>query len=357
MKKTTRSAASTPQADTNPDFPQRASSGLEPIIDPDIPIVDAHHHLWDRPGDRYLVDEYLRDMVDGHKILSTVFVQCRSMYRIEGPEALRVVGETEFVNGIAAMFASGTYGPIRACSAIVGRADLSMGAAVEEVLEAHLKAGGGRFRGIRDLLAWDADPAAYPIGYTNRLRRAYEPSFREGFAKLAPLGLTYDAWQYHTQLADIVDLARAFPDTGIVVDHCGTPVGIGPYAGRHAQTFEQWRPLVAELAACPNVVMKLGGLGMRWVDFGFDRSTVTSQDLAQTWKPYIETCIDEFGPNRCMFESNFPVDGYSSSYRQAWNAFKRIVQLYSAEEKRMLFGGTAARFYRIEDPAPSSGRQ
>lgn len=323
----------------------------EAIIDADIPIIDAHHHLWDRPGERYLADEFFQDLSDGHRVLSSVYIQCRSMYRADGPEALRAVGETEFVNGVAAMFASGAYGPVRACSAIVGRVDLSTGAAVEEVLLAHLAAGGGRFRGIRDLLAWDADPKAQPAGYINRLGRAYEPSFREGFAKLAPLGLTYDAWQYHTQLGDIVDLARDFPETGIVVDHCGTPLGFGPYAGRHAEFFDDWKSGVIALATCPNLVMKLGGLGMPYVDFGFDRATVTSVELAETWRPYIETCIEAFGPERCMFESNFPFDGYSSSYRQTWNAFKRIAQQYTSSEKAMLFSGTAAHFYRIDDPA------
>jgi len=329
----------------------RSTPDAEPIIDPDLAIIDAHHHLWDRPGDRYLADEFLCDMESGHRILSTVFVQCRSMHRSDGPESMRPVGETEFVNGVAAMFASGTYGEIRACDAIVGRADLSLGAAVEEVLAAHLAAGGGRFRGIRDLLAWDANPAAHPTGYTNFLGRAYDPAFREGFARLAPLGLTYDAWQYHTQLADIADLARAFPDTGIIVDHCGTPVGIGPYAGRHAELYEDWRTSVVALASFPNVAMKLGGLGMHYVDFGFDRATVSSVELARTWRPYIETCIEAFGPERCMFESNFPVDGYSATYRQTWNAFKRIAGQYSADEKHKLFSGTAARLYRIADPA------
>src|SRR5262245_60140401 len=324
----------------------------EPPLEPDLPIVDAHHHLWDRRGWRYLFDDLLADIrSSGHTIAATVFMQCLAMHRAHGPEALRPVGETEFVNGVAAMAASGIYGPARICAGIVGRADLRLGAAVEEVLTAHIRVGGGRFRGIRFITTWDAEAslvnplAAVPSGLLA------DATFRAGFARLAPLELSFDAWLFHPQLDELTDLARAFPGTRICLNHVGGVLGIGPYAGKRNEVFTRWSRSIQALAGCPNVVVKLGGLGMRINGFGFERSAdpPSSETLAAAWRPYVETCIDAFGVERAMFESNFPVDKGSYSYGAGWNAFKRLAQGASAAEKTALFGGTATRFYRLEE--------
>ena len=326
-----------------------ASPPDEQIIDPALPIVDPHHHLWDHPGQRYLLDELLTDTGSGHRVDATVFVDCMAFYRDDGPEALRPLGETEFVNGVAAMAASGRYGPTRACAAIVGHADLRLGTAVREVLQRQLAVGNGRFRGIRYTAGWDADARIRP-SHTNPPPGLYrDPAFRAGFAELAPLGLSFDAWQYHPQLPDVIALARDFEATTIVLDHAGGPLGIGPYAGRGDETFARWRRDIAELARCPNVVVKLGGLGMKIGLFDFHRRAQPpgSAELAAAFRPWIETCIETFGAQRCMFESNFPVDKVSSSYAVLWNAFKRLAAGASAADKAALFAGTARRTYRL----------
>lgn len=322
----------------------------EEILEPDLSIIDPHHHLWDRPGWRYLLDELLADLNSGHCIVATVFLQCRAMYRADGPAPLRPVGETEFVNGVAAMSASGGYGPARVCAGIVGHADLTLGAAVREVLEAHRRAGGDRFRGIRHSNARDTSvprPTDAP-----RPELLADPHFREGFAQLAPLGLSFDAWLYHPQIPELAALARAFPDTPIVLDHVGGPLGIGAYAGRRAETFADWTTSIRDLATCPNVSVKLGGLGMPLTGLSFHErpEPPSSEQLAAASRPYFDTCIDAFGAGRCMFESNFPVDKESFSYAVYWNACKRLARGAGAAEKAALFGGTAARFYRIAVP-------
>lgn len=321
----------------------------EEILEPDLPIVDPHHHLWDRPGWRYLLDELLVDLTSGHNVTATVFVECRSMHRADDPKMLRPVGETEFVNGVAAMSASGIYGPTRVCAGIVGHADLRLGAAVQEVLEAHLRAGGDRFRGIRQIAAWDADTSI--LNPNNPAPRGLlaDKTFREGFRRLAPLGLSFDAWLYSPQIPELTDLARTFPDTPIVLNHVGGPLGLGAYAGRRKEVFAAWRAAIRDLASCPNVEVKLGGLGMRVNGFGFEQAPEppSSETLATAWRPYVETCVEAFGTNRCMFESNFPVDKGSYPYAAYWNACKRLTHSASADEKADLFCRTAARFYRI----------
>jgi predicted TIM-barrel fold metal-dependent hydrolase len=322
----------------------------EPILEAELPIVDPHHHLWDRPGWRYMLDDLLADTDDGHNIVGTVFVQCRSMHRADGPEEMKPVGETEFCNGVAAMSASGGYGKTKVNAGIVGHANLSLGAAVERVLEAHIRAGGGRFRGIRHITAYDPDPSLLNPAYTPPARLMYDETFRQGFAKLAPLNLTFDAWLYHPQIADVAALARAFPGTGICLNHIGGPLAIGAYAGKRAEVFADWAKAIADLAACPNVVVKLGGMAMRingW-DFHERAEPPSSEDLAAAWKPYVDHCIDKFGASRCMFESNFPVDKGSYGYQAFWNACKILARGASAAEKADLFAGTAARFYRLE---------
>ena len=322
----------------------------EAVLEPALPIVDPHHHLWDRPGWRYLLDDLLADTNSGHNIVATVFVQCRAMHRASGPEAMRPVGETEFVNGVAAMSASGGFGPTKICAGIVGHADLRLGAAAEAVLESHIRMGGGRFRGIRHITAYDPDPSMMNPAYSPPPGLMNDATFRRGFACLAPLNLTFDAWLYHPQIADVVALARAFPDTGICLNHIGGPLAIGAYAGKRAEVMEIWSKSVKKLATCPNVVVKLGGMAMRINGWDFHEQTEppSSETLAAAWKPYVDTVIDAFGANRCMFESNFPVDKGSYGYQVFWNACKLLARGASASEKTDLFSGTAARFYRLD---------
>jgi len=341
----------------------------EDILEPELPIIDPHHHLWDRTPlrvtvprpahpfyeaiadvQRYLLPELLADTGSGHNIRATVFLECHAMYRADGPEALKCVGETEFVNGVAAMSASGIYGETRACAGIVGNADLRLGEAVEDVLRAHIHVAGGRFRGIRNSTSYNADAEVLgPLaGRNDGLYR--DAGFRTGFKVLHKLGLSFDAWLLEPQLPDIIDLAQAFPDTAIVLDHVGTPLGIASYAGRREERFPIWRDNIRKLDKCENVVVKLGGLAMAFCGFPsfMSKPAAHSEQLAREWKPYIETCIEAFGPRRCMFESNFPVDIGSCSYAVLWNAFKRIAQTYSAAEKAALFFETAARVYRLK---------
>jgi predicted TIM-barrel fold metal-dependent hydrolase len=311
----------------------------EPTIEPDLPIVDPHHHLIDRPATSgvYLLPDLLADTGTGHNITATVYLEWLSMYRARGPEALRPVGEIEFANGIAAMSASGGYGATQVCAGIVGHADLMLGDAVAPVLEAMIEAGKDRFRGIRFITASHPDQTAWgaAAGRPEGLMRA--PKMREGFAHLARLGLTFDAWMYHPQLGELVELARAFPNTPIVLNHVGGPIGLGRFDGKRDAVLADWRASIKAVAACPNVHIKIGGMGMR----------LSSEQLAAAWKPYVETCIEAFGPQRAMFESNFPVDKGGCGYAALWNAFKRLTAKASADEKRALFSGTASAFYRL----------
>jgi L-fuconolactonase len=347
----------------------------EAIIDPDLPIVDAHHHLWYysasvldwlgqqeslmlralmpafRGKSRYLFDEFLADLNSGHNVRATVYVQVGSMYRQTGPEALRSVGEVEFANGMAAIAASGVFTDVAMCAGIVGSVDLCMGDAVRGVLEAHSQAGGGRYRGIRAAhVVHDTDPTVLGAASNGVPHRYLDGNFRAGFRHLAPLGLSYDAWQLEYQLGELLDLVRAFPDTQVVVNHLGGLFGIGPYRGRQEERFAAWHANIRALAACPNVAMKLGGLGMPTC--GLPSSIVgsppSSQQMAKDWLPYIETCIEAFGVDRCMFESNFPVDFATAPYPLLWNAFKRMVSGASPDERAALFSKTAARLYRID---------
>ena len=330
---------------------QRAEAALEP----DLPICDPHHHLWDhRPTYvyRYLLDDFLSDIGGGHNIVSTVFLECEAFYRVNGAEAMKPVGEVEFVNGMAAMSASGLYGPIQVAAAIVGFADLRLGAAVEEVLQAQLAAGGGRFRGIRHASAHDPDPGIVGAENTNPNGNVLsDKKFREGFAQLAPLNLSFDSWLYHPQIPQLADLANSFPDTPIVLDHVGGLLGIGSYAGQRDKIFETWAQDINALAKCPNVNVKLGGLAMKLTGFGHHKlpDPPSSETLAQDWKPYLIHCIEAFRPERCMFESNFPVDKASCAYTSLWNAFKLVTRDFSPSDKAHLFHDTAARFYRIEE--------
>ena len=336
------------------------STNEEPI-DPGLPICDPHHHLWDypdelpenrvresaRPRRHYLLKELLDDTGKDHNIRQTVFIECGAMYKKDGPQELRCTGETEFVQGIAAQSASGLYGDTAVAGGIIGFADLTLGRAVAPVLEAQIAASRNRFRGIRYITTWDASP-----DISSRVKTPHvlsDPKFREGFACLHQYNLSFEAWLYHPQLPDLIDLARAFPDTLIVLNHIGGPIGIGPYAGKRQAVFQEWKRGIAALAACPNAVVKLGGLGMPLTGFGWhERPTPpNSVELAKAMAPYFNWCIEKFGTKRCMFESNFPVDKISYSYTIIWNAFKRISQDFSPGERSALFHDTAVKTYRL----------
>ena len=322
----------------------------EVIIDPARPIVDPHHHLWDRGGLRYMIEEMADDVASGHNIVATVYVDCRSMYRASGAEAFRPVGEVEFANGVAAMAASGAYGKTLICAGIVSHVNMLLGDGAKAVLEAEIAAGNGRFRGIRHSSAWDADPHVAHMYAMRPKGLLLDSTFRKGFARLAPLGLSFDAWLFHPQLDEFIDLARAFPDTRICLDHCGGPVGTGSYAGRREEIFPLWKASIQEAAKCPNVVVKLGGLAMCLLgyDFHLRPKPPSSEEAAAAWRPYIESCIEAFGPSRCMFESNFPPDKGQCSYQVIFNAFKRVAAQYSEAEKTALFSQTATDFYRLK---------
>ena len=340
---------------------------IEPALHPAEPIIDPHHHLWDRRprlerGDaqrlhaRYLADDLIEDTRGaGHNVIDTVFVECVSMYREDADAPNRAVGETEFVQGIAAMAASGLYGEdVRVCGGIVSFVDLTRGAAAGEVLEAHVAAG-KNFRGIRHAHGWHASPDIRNSHHPTRDIEGLlaKSNFREGFAQLDRLGLSFDCWGYHTQLAEVADLARAFPGVTVVLNHCGGPMALGPYAGqRETVVWDAWLKGVKEVATCPNVMVKVGGCGMSTYGFGFEEADVApgSEALAAAWLPYFAELIEYFGASRCMFESNFPVDKVSCSYANLWNAFKRVADNLglAGAERSDLFYGTAARAYRLE---------
>lgn len=336
-----------PVANYLPLRPDWLAQAPEAALEPELPIVDAHHHLWDRPGWRFLIDDYKAELAaSGHRIVASVFMQCQTAYDATQPVHLRPVGETAYIAAEAERL-----GPDQPalCSGIVGHADLRLGAAVEDVLLAHLEKGCGRFRGIRHITVWDADPtlmnplSAGPPGLLGDAR------FREGFARLAPLGLSFDAWLFQPQLDELTALAHSFPETTIVLDHLGGILGAGAYQGRRNDLFQVWERAIRNLARCPNVVAKIGGLGMRINGFGFERGTrpPDSRALADAWRPYVETAIEAFEPRRCMLESNAPVDRGSYACAAGWNAFKRLTADLSADDRSSLFSDTATRIYRL----------
>ncbi len=327
----------------------------EPTLDPELPICDPHHHFWDSrnerdPYQRYLLHELADDLNSGHNVRSTVFVEARSMYRADGPEEMRPVGEVEFVQGLAAASASGTYGPARAAAAIVGNANLNLGDRVEPVLEALQAASPNRFRGIRHGVTWDPHPE---IGVTSahvmERQLAAEP-FRAGGRVLARMGLSFEGWMYFPQLPELAEFARAVPDLTIILNHIGGLLRVGPYGGRDDEVLATWRSGIAAVAECPNVNVKLGGIGMPRTGFDWHERDVPagSEELAESMAPLMTYCIEQFGPDRCMFESNFPVDKVSYSYNVMYNAFKRLSKGYSASERASMFHDTAARVYRID---------
>jgi predicted TIM-barrel fold metal-dependent hydrolase len=343
-------AASAQQpAPANPVREDWVNRRKEPALEPELPIVDPHHHLWVRPGWRYMLDDFLADTGTGHNIVATVFVQANSMYRDSGPAEMRPVGETEFVNGMAAVCASGYCGKTRVAAGIVGYADLRLGSRAEPVLAALMRAGGDRFRGVRYGTAWDADRSLLNPANPATPELLSDRTFREGFAVLGRLGLSFDALVLHPQLGDVASLAGAFPDTKIVLNHVGRLVGVGAYAGELKEQFPRWAASIKALGAHENVYVKVGGLGQRVNGLGFEKlpEPPSSEMVADAMRPYVETCIEAFGTRRSMFESNFPPDKEGFSYPVYWNACKRLTRGASASERADLFAGTAARFYRL----------
>lgn len=327
---------------------------VEEALEPDLPICDPHHHLWKHRTDqvdlRYVLDDLLADTDSGHNIVSTVYIECGSEYRQDGPEALKPIGETEFVDAIADESASGAHGPTRVAAGIIGHANLALGDDVAPVLEAQIDAGKGRFRGIRHSVPWDPSDDVPVIRGPKPPHLLIDDTYRAGFAHLERLGLTYEAWLYHPQIPELTDLSRDFPDTTIILNHLGGVLGVGPYAGRREEIFATWKADVAALAACPNVVAKIGGLNMEVNGFGWHKKPKppSSEELMEATRPYYEYMIELFGVERCMFESNFPVDKLTCGYGVLWNSFKRLVADYSDDEKATLFHDTATRIYRLE---------
>jgi L-fuconolactonase len=314
---------------------------MEEILEPELLICDPHHHLWDRPDDRYMTEELHADLESGHRIERTVFIECRSGYRVDGPEAFRPVGETEFVV---------TADPTGGIAGIIGHADLRA-PEIDDVLQAHVEAGKGRFRGIRQMNAWDASTDVRRPTSTIPPFLLADPDLRRGFPSLGRAGLIYETYLFHPQIPELTELARAFPDVPIVLDHLGGPIGVGPYRDHRDDVLATWRASLSDLATCPNVSLKLGGIGMPM--FGKDwherPGGASSAEIADAWGEDIRWCIETFGVERAMFESNFPVDKESCRYAELWNGFKLIAADASPSEKAALFHDTAVRTYRLDD--------
>jgi L-fuconolactonase len=334
-------------------FPPRADwlarAPAEEILEPQLAIIDTHHHLWSAPG-RYLLEDVLADTRSGHNVEATVFIDCHANYRSDGPEELRSVGEVEFVANLAAQCAADHPGQTRVAAGIVGFADLTLGDRVEPVLAALIEAGRGRLRGIRHSAGWHADPEIGNNHHGAGPGLYLRDDFRAGLKRLTAMGLSLDALVYHPQHGDLIDLARACPDATIIMNHTGMPLCYGPFAGKQAEVHAQWRATLPLIAACPNVTMKLGGMMMRLAAYDYNAvpAPPSSEQLAAYWRPYIQPCIDLFGARRCTFESNFPVDKMGIGYAALWNAFKRIAASASADEKVALFSGTARWVYRLD---------
>jgi len=321
-------------------------SDIEEPLEADLPICDAHHHLWERPPNIYLLNDFLADLGSGHNVVATVAVECGYRYRNNGPDELKPLGETEFLESVAFAADSNPKIKTRLAAAIVGFADLSVGDAVAPVLEGHLSSSPRRFRGIRHSTTWDASGALRSEAPPGML---LDGRFRRGFSWLQRFNLSFDAWLYHPQLPELADLARVFPRVTIVLNHIGAPLGVGPYAGKREEVHRVWRRHMASLAECPNIFIKLGGVGSVRSGYDWHQREIkpSSEELVEILKRYFEVCVEKFGAQRCLFESNFPVEKASNSYTVLWNAYKRMTKDYSAAERAALFYNTAAGIYRI----------
>lgn len=324
------------------------SQVIEEILEPDLAIIDPHHHLWLRNGYTYLMPELARDLASGHNVVATVYAECHSMYRAEGPAEFRSIGETEFVRGQAAMSASGEFGPARACAAMFGNVDLTLGRAVRGLIEQHQHASGGCFRGVRLSSGWHEDKRVGNVAANRGL--LLHPQVIDAIGVLNEEGLTLDCWLYHTQIHEVAAVADRYPDLTIVLNHVGSPILGGPYRGKADDVFSEWHEQMSSLSQRDNVLVKLGALPIRMPSFEGDRSMPPSSiEVAEAWRPWLHSSIELFGAKRCMFESNFPVQKRWCSYQVCWNAFKRIAESASADEKTDLFAGTAARAYGLQD--------
>lgn len=353
LSSTSLLAETTPNWITKPDW---LNLTKEAALEPELPIIDPHHHLWDQGplADRYMLEELIKDTQE-HNVRQTVFVECSAMYRADGPEELKVVGETEFIQGVAAKSASGGYGEMRVATGIVGSANLRLGDRVAAVLEAQIAASPQRFRGIRHRAAWGDSAYLRSLGgWPSKpadapQRILMDPEFRKGYAHLRTYGLTFEGWVFHTHIKDLTNLAKAFPHTTIIFNHLGGPIGVKSYAGRRKEVFAAWKLEVAELAKCPNVVAKLGGLQMIVNGYNWHKrdKPPTSDQLLEANRDWYNYTIDQFSPERCMFESNFPVDKLSCSYTVLWNQFKKLTKNFSKDERAAMFHDTAMRVYRL----------
>lgn len=319
----------------------------EELLLPDLPIIDAHHHIWAQDGNVYGLSDLAEDAGDGHRIVGTVLVEAHAFYRTTGPEHLRPVGETETI--MNALNDAPDLAEHGLCQAIVANADLTLGDRLEEVIEAHRAAAPDRFRGVRHMVGRDPH---FPEGITIRpapeglLKRS---DYRDGLCRIERLGLSYDAMLYHSQLSDLVETVALVPGLPVILNHYGVPLGVGPYADRRDEVFAVWKANIRRLAEHRNVTVKLGGLGMvltgaRWHELP---DPPNSQALADAWRPWFDICVEAFGADRCMFESNFPVDKGMYSYRTLWNAFKRLTRDLDSADQAALFHDTAARVYRL----------
>lgn len=321
----------------------------EDPIDPLRPIIDAHHHLWDKPNARYLGPDMDADVSSGHSVMASVVVEARVWHDEAAGGGFEAVSETRRLAELAAENDVSTQFKWRMALGIIGYADLTLGKKVGPVLDAHTAAAQGRFRGVRNTSAWHADPEARGSVILPRERLLYEEEFRKGLEALVERGLVFDAWMYHTQLGELLELARAMPELSIVLNHQGGPIGIGPYAGRRAEVFDEWQKAMDTLSCCSNVSVKIGGFGMLMAGFDFhDRALPpTSDELAEAWGPYIRKSIEIFGASRCMLESNFPVDKGTTSYCVLWNAYKKAVAERSDAEITSVMSATANRVYGL----------
>jgi predicted TIM-barrel fold metal-dependent hydrolase len=327
----------------------RDEGAREEILDPELPIIDAHHHLWPSgywiPYDRTALQV---DLDRGHRVTATVFVECMTSFADDADPALRPVGETRFVVADTSDSGAGTD-DTRVAAGIVAWADLMQPTAAARTLDAHIEAGEGRLRGVRFNVVWhDVHSTAAHAGRVTTPHMLFDDRYRAGLREVARRNLTYDVWLFHPQLPELADTLDAVPELTFVLDHLGGPVPDEATPASRAAIFAAWRQGLAEVARRPNVVLKIGGVGMPIYGFGFqDAERPGSALLADAWRPYVEAAIETFGPDRCMFESNFPVDKQSFSYDSLWNAFKRLTAGYSADERTALFSGTASQVYGL----------
>ncbi|WP_170235335.1 amidohydrolase family protein [Verticiella sediminum] len=330
------------------------TTARETAIEPAFPIVDPHHHLFNTASDKlyYRMEDLAADLSGGHRVLGTVYVEAYSAgWRKDGPEAYRSVGEVERIVGLTEQPLPMSWGSSHIAAGIVSSVDLAAGDDIAPVLAAHKEAGVGRLRGVRHHTAYDSGSVGSLNKHQPSPQLMAEPKFRQGMAQLQRAGLSFDAWVYHTQLADLADLAAAFPEVDVVVNHMGGLIGVAEHREQREAALKTWRQGLAELARHPNVKVKVGGMGMPVFGFGFEHAAkpASSDDLARAWAPLVEVCLETFGTGRCMFESNFPVDKQSAGYNEVWNAFKKLSASLSADERRDVFYRTACEVYRLPE--------